>query len=288
MEIQNKFSFLGNLRKLHEEDNQPIENFIANILCFQNGNIFIDIDSGIKESFSYKFFYESADIKSKKSLEIIENKNLYRLVISQTDDLEEELIQTPYEGDYIIEGITSEGWAIKANIANANFTINHQHFAVNTQNYLIRLSDLYIDYNSECISGKTIESIYGMSNLEILYNFSTLFLDSKCEFSLVSAYIGNKEADILSAEMIFKIIDKNNTEEIPFNTYFAWFELLISFATGKSIKEIYRIEITQSSSGKKKIEYWSGSQVFIKGGGVAVIQQPYLHLFIQQCASKVT
>ncbi|MBW4571996.1 MAG: hypothetical protein KME31_29565 [Tolypothrix carrinoi HA7290-LM1] len=294
MEIQKQFSFIGNLNKLHETDDQPIENFIAIIHCYKNGNIFIEIDSTTNESLNHKIFYESAPIyKVKHPIQFQEEEIFECCLFVQLDELEKDLVQTPYEGDYIIEGKTFEGWAIKANIADANFSVSFgnidiQEFAENTKKYLVRLSDLYIDYNPQHIKGKTLESIYGISNVEVLSNLSTYFLDSKYELSLISASRGKKDAEVISAEMIFRVIDEDDFEEISYDTYFAWFELLISFATGKCIKQIYRIETTQSISGQKKIEFWSGDQVFIKGRGVAVIQQPHLHLFIQQCSSKVT
>ncbi|BAY28937.1 hypothetical protein NIES2107_07750 [Nostoc carneum NIES-2107] len=292
MEIQKQFSFFGNLKKLHEKDDQPIENFIAIINCYTNGDIFLEIDSDIHEKLNNKKFYESAPIyKVKTSLNI--NKETLDSFLFQLDKFEKELVQTPYEGEYIIEGKTFEQYGIKATIADANFTvkfrtIDKQETGENNQRYLVRLSNLHIDYNPQVVRAQILESIYGVSNLEVIYNFSTNFLDSKNELNIISSSRGNKEAEILSAEMNFRVIDEDNTEEISYDTYFAWFELLISFATGKCIKNIYKIERFQGIGGQKKIEFWSGSQTFIKGRGIAVIQQPDLHLFIKQCASKVT
>ncbi|MEH2280182.1 MAG: hypothetical protein V7K90_02375 [Nostoc sp.] len=292
MEIEKQFSFVGNLKKLHEEDNQQIENLIAIIHCYTNGNIYLEIDSDINEKLNNKKFYESAPIYKVKTPSNID-KEISNALLFQLDELEKELVHTPYEGDYIIEGRTFENWLIKANIVDANFTvsfgnIDNKEASENPRKYLIRLSNLQIDYNPQLIRGKILESIYGLSNLEVQYNFSTDFLDSQHEFSLISVYRGKKEAEILSAEMKFRVIDEENAEEISYNTYFAWFELLISFASGKCIKSIYNIETFEGISGHKKIEFWSGDQIFIKGSGIAVIQQPHLHLFIKQCASKVT
>ncbi|MDZ7963751.1 MAG: hypothetical protein RM368_02065 [Nostoc sp. DedSLP03] len=293
MEIEKQFSFVGNLKKLHEEDNQPIENLIAIIHCYTNGNIYLEIDSDINEKLNNKKFYESAPIYKVKTPSSIDQE-ISKALLFQLDELEKELVHTPYEGDYIIQGRTFENWFIKANIADTSFTvsfggnIDNKEAAKNTQKYLVRLSNLHIDYNPQVIRGKALESIYGLSNLEVRCNFSTDFLDSQHEFSLISVYRGKKEAEILSAEIKFRVLDEENAEEISYNTYFAWFELLISFAIGKCIKNIYRVETSQGVSGQKKIEFWSGDQVFIKGSGIAVIQQPHLHLFIKQCASKVT
>jgi len=281
MEIQKQFSFVGNFKKLHEHDEKQIENFTAIINCYANGDIFLEIDSVINEKLNQKRRDESQaiyKIKNNSQLPIIDS-----YLLSRSDESLKELIQTPYEGDYIIEGKTFEGWAIKANIADAN---NPQASAEKEKKYLIRLSNLHIDYNPQYIGDKILESTYGISNLEVLSNFSTDFLDSKHEFSLISLYRDNKDAENLSAEMKFRVIDEENTEEISYDTYFAWFELLISFATGKCIKKIYKIETIQSIGGLKKIEFWSGYRTFIKGRGITVIQRPHLHLFIKQCASK--
>ncbi|OUL22342.1 hypothetical protein BV372_30640 [Nostoc sp. T09] len=292
MEIQKQFSFVGNLKKLHEKDEYPIVNFTGIIHCYKNGSVFIEIDATTNENLNNKKFSESVPVyKVKISTNVKEDKAFEDLFFFQLDELEKDLVQSPYEGDYIIEGKSFEEWSIKANIADANFTVTFRNSdtqesaEVNTQKHLVRLSNLHIDYNPKFIKGETLEHIYGISNLEVLYNFSTPFLDNKYEFSLISTSIGNKDAEILSAEMILKVIDKNNVdEEIPYNTYFAWFELLISFATGKCIKEIYSIETSQSISGQKKVEFWTGNNIFIKGRGITVIQQPHLHLFIKQCA----
>jgi hypothetical protein len=49
MKIHKQFSFVvGTLRKLHENEEQQIENFSPNIFCYKNGNIFIEIGSVTK------------------------------------------------------------------------------------------------------------------------------------------------------------------------------------------------------------------------------------------------
>lgn len=49
MEIKKQFTFTGNLKKLHEEDDQPIVNFAANIHCYDNGSVFLEIDAEIND-----------------------------------------------------------------------------------------------------------------------------------------------------------------------------------------------------------------------------------------------
>lgn len=107
----------------------------------------------------------------------------------------------------------------------------------------------------------------------------TQILDSKYELSLVSLTSGDqKNYDALSAEMVLRSINKNDTEVNHYKTYSAWLELLISFATGKCLKEIYKIETSQSNDSQKKVEYWSGNQLFKEGRGIAVVQQAHLTL----------
>ncbi len=147
---------------------------------------------------------------------------------------------------------------------------------------------MYIDYCPQCANGKKLNVSYGLSNLDLFHNFSTYILDSKYEINFTSlASQGSKNNENLSAEITILLIDANN-EEISYNTYFAWFELLISFATGKCLKRIYRTETIQSGNQTKKIEFWSGSRIFRNSNGIAVMQKVHLPLFIQQCASKVT
>jgi hypothetical protein len=296
MEIQKQFSFVGNLRKLHEEDNQPIENFSANIQCRKDGAIFLEIDSIIYDEISHKKFYESTPTYRFVNLpEFTENEMADPLFFLRLDRLERELAQEPYEGDYIIEGETNEKWSLRAEIAEPNFPVTFRsEDAIEDRNdtqqyYLVRLRNLSVDYHPDRTEGQGVEAVYGLANLQLIKNLSTHFLESKYEFCLVSLVSrGKKDPEVLSAEMTLRIVGEDKIEVISYSTYFAWFELLISFATGKCLKEIYRIETSQSNDGQKKVEYWSGSQGFKEGRGIAVMQQVHLASFIEQCASKVT
>jgi hypothetical protein len=210
------------------------------------------------------------------------------------DKLAKELVQEPYESDYAIEGKTLEGWVVKAEIADPNFTVSFKREVTpevkdTAQKHLIRLKKLSVDYHPDRTEGRGVEAVYGLANLQLIQNLSTHFLESKYEFRLISlASRDKKDPEVLSAEMTLRIVGEDEIEVISYSTYFAWFELLISFAIGKCVKEIYRIETSQSSDGRKKVEYWSGSQCFKEGRGIAVMQQAHLVPFIEQCASKVT
>jgi hypothetical protein len=295
MEFQKQFSFVGSFRKKHGEDDSPIESVTAKISCNKNGTIFLEVDSETNEKISHKRFFEYAPIyKFKNCPDIKENDLLDPFLSFQLSNLEQELVQPPYEGDYLIEGESNEGWTISANIADANFTASFSNedsieSLENEKKHLIRLSELHIDYNPENSAGQIIEAKYGLSNLNLFCNFSTFFLNSKHELILASILVEEEpKSEILSAEMILKNIDKENLKENAYNTYSVWFQLLISFATGEPIGEIYRVETRLNGDIEKKVEYWPGRRNFRKGGGIAVFQQPLIHLFIEQCASKVT
>lgn len=296
MEIQKQFSFVGNLRKLHEEDNQPIENFSANIQCRKDGTVFLEIDSIIYDRISHKKFNESTPIyRFVDPPEFTEDEMADPLFFLRLDGLERELDQEPYEGDYVIEGETHEKWSLRAEIAEPNFPVTFKgEDAIEDRNdiqqdYLVRLRNLSVDYHPERTEGRGVEAIYGLANLQLIQNLSTHFLESKYEFRLTSLASRDKQGpEVLSAEMTLGVVGEDEIEVISYSTYFAWFELLISFATGKCLKKIYSIETSQSSDGQKKVEYWSGSQCFKVGRGIAVMQQVHLIPFIEQCASKVT
>lgn len=295
MEIHKQFSFVGNLRKLNEDDDQPIENFSAGIQCCKNGSIFLEIDSEIYEKLSHKKFHESAPIyEFVDPPKFTEDEIASPFFFLQLDRLEKKLVQEPYQVDYIIEGETIEKWILKAEIAEPSFPVTFKNEDSTeteslTQKYFVRLRNLCVDYHPRYYTkSRTIEVTYGLANLDLIQNVSTKFLDLKHELNLIPlSNADNRNPESLSAEMVLRTRE-NNSKEIFYDTYFAWFELLISFATGKCLKEIYRIEIGQSGNSKKRVEFWSGSQTFIKGNGVAVIQQVHLSSFIQQCASKIT
>lgn len=293
METHKQFSFIGNFKKLHEEDKRPIENFSANIHCQKNGDIFLKIDSITSEKLNFKRFYESSPVHGIKSFPQFTNEEIADPASHSPLDEAEYLIQSPYEGDYVIEGKTPEGWAVKAEIADFDSSESSeisslQEATEDSEKHFVRLSDLCIDYHPHLTKNTKLEVLYGLANLDLSDKFSTNFLNSKYELSFIPLVNRvSKNSKNLSAEMTIKVLDQD-AEEISYSTYFAWFELLISFATGKSLKEIYRIEINQSNTETKKTEIWSGSQIVTEDNGIFAVQRLPLHSFIRQCASKVT
>jgi hypothetical protein len=291
MEIQKQFSFFGTFKKQHEEDNNPIEIVAGNIFCNKDGSIFIEIDAETNRRIRHKRFFEHVPVyKLKNTPDITEDLLSNPSFITKLCNLEQELVQTPYEGDYLIQGKSNEGWVISAKIADANFTTSFSSkdsvkSREENHKYLIKLQEFCIDYHPESYPDKLVEIKYGLSNLELFCDLPKLFLESKYEMSLISTTSENMNSpEMLSTEMTLKCIDGENLTV----TYPEWIKLLISFATGKSIREIYRIETSLNGATEKKVEFWSGDRARREGCGIAVFQKPHLHLFIQKCVSRIT
>jgi hypothetical protein len=159
MNLQKQFSFTGKFRNKHGRDDNPIEITITNIFCNKNGNVFLEANSEISERIGHKRFFESVPIHQvQKCPSVTENDLLDTFSFFQMDNLEKDLVQLPYEGDYLIEGKLNEEWTISANILDANFTasFNNKNLDENTENYqkyLVNLSDFCVDYNPEYSQG---------------------------------------------------------------------------------------------------------------------------------------
>jgi hypothetical protein len=234
MELQKQFSFVGMLRKKHEEDNNPIQIVTTIIFCNKNGSIFIEINSETNKRINHKRFFEHGPVyKLKNHPDITEDLLSDPFFVFQLSKLKKELVQPPYEGDYLIEGKSNEGWVISANVADANFTFSSSNkdsveSSEENQAYLIRLGDFRVDYNPETSQGKLSEIKYGLSNLELFCDFSEFPLESKYKLSLISTISkGNHDSEILSTEMTLKCIECIDEENLLI-TYSAWLKLMIS------------------------------------------------------------
>jgi DNA-binding protein Fis len=285
MDIHKKISFTGNLKKLHEDDENPIEIPSVNILCCRNGAIFLEIDAPTNVKISQKRMGESAPIYKASEKELEDPFSGWE------NEPDEEPIQSPYEGDYIIEGVASEGWSIRAEVVEPPGKVffgadEETELKKENQVYLIELNNLYIDYHPYYKKGENLKALYGLSGLDLNHDFSVNSLDSKYEISFVSLS-KDKKNENLSTDIVIRRID-NNAKETLYDTYFEWFKLLITFATGRSPTKIYKIEITPNNSVQKKVEHWPGREFSTRRHGIAVIEQAHLPSFVQQCASKVT
>ncbi|MEG5040188.1 MULTISPECIES: hypothetical protein [unclassified Microcoleus] len=290
MELKKQFTFSGLFKKFHEEDTQSIEIKDANIYCYVNGNIWLEINSLVNQHINEKRFYESAPIYQLKG-ETKEQPDI--LQFWELDGLEREMVQQAYEGDYEIEGQTVEGWKIKAIIADANFQVtlglDHSENMEQEGKSQVRLRDLDIDYNLDSLEeGGTQEIVYGLANIEVIHNLSAKIGNLEAEMCIesVSTRESRNKSGILSAEMTLKNIREN--EQDSYETYSAWLISLLSLASGHCVAQIYRIEAVRYEHFQIKSEYWSGRELRNEARGVAVIQSPDLYLFIQQCAKKLT
>ena len=289
MEVRKQFTFSGIFRKFHEEDAQPVEIFNAGIYCYTNGNILIEVDSEISQQINNKRFFESTPIQQYKD-STIDPMDISSLLGMWINKSETEIIQEAYEGDYEIEGKTLEGSKIKATIGDPNFIISFQSH--NTEiideekKHRIRLRHLYIDYNPDLLGDvKTEEIVYGLANIEIMCDVSSKIGNLDAEIHIKRENISDIDGN-LSAEMILKGICKN--ERDSYETYFAWFKSLLSFASGHNVTQIYRIETIQHEKAIKKIEHWSGNESNNQVSGLSIIQSSDLPLFIKKCSKEVT
>lgn len=289
MEIKKKFTFSGVFQKIHEADTQPLEISNATIFCYTNGNVFLEIDYELNQFINHKKFLESAPIYQYKG---VTTEQLDALPFLPLNQFEEEMIQKPYEGDYEVKGTTIEGWKINAIIGDANFKIefnNSKNIEEQKGKYQIRLIDLCIYYDSQTLGeGQIQEIVYGLANIEVIYNFSAKIgnLDAEIYIEPISNRVCRNKNDVLSAEMKFRNIGENQQDS--YDTYYAWVASLLSLASGRCVDQIYRIRTIRYTHLQIKSEYWSGRKLRSEARGIAVIQSPDLHTFIQQCAKKLT
>ncbi|MBD1827261.1 hypothetical protein H6F71_07365 [Microcoleus sp. FACHB-61] len=290
MELKKHFTFSGIFKKFHEEDTQPIQINDANIYCYVNGNILIEINSQVNQHINEKRFYESEPIYQLKGVtrEQPDIRQFWEL-----DGLEREIVQQAYEGDYEIEGKTVEGWKIKAIIADANFQVtlgvdNSENIEQEGKS-LVRLRDLDIDYNLDSLEeGGTQEIVYGLANIEVIHNLSAQIGNLEAEMCIesVSTRESTNKSGILSAEMTLRKIREN--EQYSYETYCAWLISLLSLASGHCVDKIYSIKGVRYEHFQIKSEYWSGRKLRSEARGIAVIQSPHLYQFMQQCAKNLT
>ena len=76
MEIKKQFKFSGIFRKFHEEDSKPIEISNANILCYTNGHIFLEVNAQVNQYINEKLFFE-------KSMKVIMGLKVKRLKVGR-------------------------------------------------------------------------------------------------------------------------------------------------------------------------------------------------------------
>lgn len=273
MELKKQFTFSGIFKKFHEEDSEPVEISVADIYCYTNGSILMEIASEVNQSINYKKFFECAP-KSKSEGKTIEGR-----VISSFEGWMG-ILSPGYEGDYKIEGTTNEGWRINAITIDCGFTVTFKSddsIDIGQENKCqVRLRDLCIDYDIEPLEegGEIQEVVYGLANIEIGRNFSASVgnLDAEVYFDRVS--IGTVDRNgVLSAEMTLRNIREN--EQSSYEECCGWLIYLLSFASGCYVDQIYKIEPVRHKDLQIKREYWPGGELHdARVRGIAVMQSP--------------
>jgi len=282
MELKKQFTFSGIFKKFHEEDSEPVEISVADIYCYTNGSILMEIASEVNQSINDKASLECLECAPKSKSE---GKTIEGRVIPFFEGWMG-ILSPGYKGDYKIEGTTNEGWRINAITFKSDDSID-----IGQENKCqVRLRDLCIDYDIEQLEeGETQEVVYGLANIEIGRNFSASVgnLDAEVYFDRVS--IGTVDRNgVLSAEMTLRNIRENGQSHYD-EAYCGWLIYLLSFASGCYVDQVYRIKTVRHNDLQIKREYWSGGELHdARVREIAVIQFPLLDVFIQQCAKKLT
>lgn len=254
MEIKKQFKFSGIFKKLHEEDSKPIEISNANVFCYTNGNIFLEVNAQVNQCIGKKLRFEK------------------------------------YEGDYIIEGKTIEGWEISAKLANKSYSYTVvKSKNINQQSrHKFKLIHLYVNYNLDFLEENgSQEVIYGLTNVEILYEFSAKIdnLDTEVFIKPIYPQQNQQNNNLWNAEIRLKNIQ--TSEQVSSDMYATWIRYLLSIASGRCVSLMYKIEGRKKDNFQIKTEYWSGSQLSNNIGGIVVIDPFNLPSFIEQSAKKL-
>jgi len=265
------------LRKCFGEDQNPTEQIKATISCYPDGQICLESDFQIINSISQKIYIEH-------------------------------LMDERYSGDYLLGGVTSEGYSISANTSigtkfnNEGIKFEFSDLASDSEKRgFIGLKNLRIDYNLDAELGVVNEIRYGLTDIKLLKNFTASFIKDKAQLRLKSISNIDQEGDRniakLNSEMILSNIPISEngiaqqnlycTSSQLYGAYFTWFQMLLTFSSGHIVRDIYRVETTQANNGATKVvEYWSG-RYSLKKSGLRVIQDSNISEFIIQVANNV-
>ncbi len=306
------------LRKFFCEDQKTIEHIKGTIYCYPDGQICLESDFEtinhirrkiISEHSGRKEFIDSPSWDDICASLLADKEGEFKY--TREEKFETKVVDEPYTGDYILEGVTSEGASISANTSIAtkfnDEGIKLEQFGMESDSEsqnrgLIALSDLRIDYNSEADSGVIKETRYGLTDIKILKNFEVPFINGQAQLKLNLLPNIDQEGDRniakLNSEMMLSnipitencIAQENlyDASSQRYRAYFTWFQMLLTFSSGHRVRDIYRVETTQTNNGEiKVVEYWSGTYS-LKESGLMLIQYSNISEFIIQVANKVT
>lgn len=266
-----------------------------------DGNVEIEVSYTEYQKISEKKFLESAPTYEVKNLIEDQLRDTFYLLTCQFED--EELIQEAYEGDYGINGKTSEGISLKATVANPNLKVRIENDSLSKKReeashspVSIALRDLFINSGSTlCIAGSLIEIDYGLVNVEIFRNFHGKIESENIEVSIVQDFLAEKtNAKSLNAKIILRSENSkernhnhSNDGQVGLETYCCWIMYLLSFASGKYIDNIYSTKTFTDGQSYARLEHWPGGRNQNGGRGISVIQSPHIPEFIRQCMQKL-
>ena len=99
------------LRKCFGEDQKPIEHIKATISCHPDGQICLESDFRTINNISQKITVEYLGRN-----EVVDSRPLDEICAAflAGETFETKVLEEPYTGDYILEGVTSEGASISA------------------------------------------------------------------------------------------------------------------------------------------------------------------------------
>jgi hypothetical protein len=294
------------LRKCFGEDPKPIEQIKANIYCYPDGQISLESDFQTINNISQKITFEYSGVN-----EVTDSRSLdeYCAAFFAGERLKTSAVEEPYKGDYVLEGVTSEGYSISAN-TSVGTKFNNEGIKFELSDSLsdsekrdfIGLKDLRIDYNLETELGFVNEIRYGLTDIQLSENIEPYFIKNHTQLRLKSIqnidHEENSHIAKLNSEMILSNIPRSensiaqqnlyDTSSQLYGAYFTWFQMLLTFSSGHRVRDIYRVETTQTNNGATKVvEYWYGKSS-LKKSGLRVIQDSNISEFIIQVAKKVT
>jgi hypothetical protein len=248
LDMEKEINFNGFFSKAYEGDENQIDNFSATVCFYKNGQVFLKAEQAIFD----------------KLVEKMQKDN-------------PAWIQYPtYKGDYQIKGTTSEGRKLSA---ITNFYL--------LQGDKIGLNDVSLSNTSDPNKENIIEARYSLANLPGLLKISANFL--KHENALIietqdNKISHNKDVIIPTAIMILKNPSGMSQEE--YNHYSTWLGLILSFASGHIVEEIYSVKIFKIGNDTQELEYWHGRDYsYPKASGNRIIKS--LDKFLGKIIGKV-
>jgi len=248
LDLEKEINFNGFFSKAYEGDENPINNFSATVCFYNNGQVFLKAEQAIFNKLVDKMYKDTPA-----------------------------LIQYPtYKGNYQIKGTTSEGRKLSA---ITNFYLLQQD--------KISLNDVNLCNTSDLNKENIIEARYSLANLPELPKISANFLNH--ENALIIANQDNNisdNEDVKKPRAIMILKNPNGMSQEKYNHYSTWIGLILSFASGHIVEEIYSVKIFEIGNDRQELEYWRGRDYSSpKASGNQIIES--LDEFVGKIIGKV-